>query len=138
VSPASVPKPLNLQVWFGEVLVADLLNAFPHQGTWFAQYRQVVTPGQGPVQARLCEYILFCEDWHQRLNRGEQSDAREFDRFADILESPEWRVPCPDGTELRMAQGPGFVQGEVSWDHPEAEPSREVAAWRVWLRLTRD
>jgi hypothetical protein len=90
------------------------------------------------LQARLCEFILFCEGWHQRLDRGEQPDAREFDRFADVLEPPEWRVACPDGTELQMAQGPGFVEGEVSWNHPEAGPSREAAAWHVWSRLTRD
>jgi hypothetical protein len=138
VSDSSAPKPLNLQLWFGDVLVADLLNVFPHQGTWFARYRQVVTLEQGPLQARLCEFIRFSEAWHQRLDRGEHPNAREFEPFLDVLESAAWRVPCPDGTELRMAQGPGFVQGEASWNQPEAEPSREAAAWQVWSRLTRE
>jgi hypothetical protein len=137
VSDASAPKPLNLQLWFGDVLVAELINAFPHQGTWFAQYRQIVAPGQGPIQARLCAYIRFCEEWHERLDRGEDPDDREFGPFADIIESEAWRVPCPDGIELRMTQGPGFVRGEVSWNHPEERPSREAAAWGVWSRLTR-
>jgi hypothetical protein len=136
-SGTSAPKPLNLQLWFGDVLVADLLDVFPHQGTWFARYRQVVIPEQGPVQQRLCELIRFSEDWHQRLDRGENPDAREFDQFADVLESSAWRVPCPDGTVLRMTYGPTFVQGDACWNHPEGGPSREAAAWHVWSRLTR-
>ena len=134
----STPKPLNLQLWFGDVLVADLLNVIPHQGTWFAEYRQIVTPEQGPLQQRLCELIRFSEEWHHRLQRGESPDLRECDQFADVLESRAWRVPCPDGTELRMTYGPAFVQGEASWNHSDAEPSREAAAWHVWSRLTHE
>jgi hypothetical protein len=130
-------KPLNLQLWYGGVLVADLLDVIPHQGTWFAEYRQVVTPEQGPVQKRLCELIRACEAWEERRQRGEQSNVyEEFDQFADVLESGAWRVPCPDGTELKMTCGPGFFGGEVSWNHTESEPSREAAAHRLWKRLT--
>jgi hypothetical protein len=123
-------KPLNLQLWFGDVVVADLLDVMPHQGTWFARYRQVVAQGQGALQQRLCEYIAFCEGWHQRLKRGEDPDAAEFDPFADVIQSGSWRVPCPDGTELTMVEGPIFVEGEASWNHPEDRPSRELAAGR--------
>jgi len=136
VSDVAVSKPLNLQRWFGDVLVADLRNVFPHQGTWFAEYLPIVSPVQGRLQARLCEFIQFCEEWHERLTRGDNPDAKEFDRFAEIIESAAWRVPCPNGTELRPAGGPIFVQGEASWNHPEAEPSRETAAGREWARLT--
>jgi hypothetical protein len=136
VSAASAPKPLNVQLWFGDVLVADLLNAFPHQGRWFARYRQVVAPEQGPLQARLCEFIRFCEVWHERLDHGENADAKECDRYAEVIEAASWRVLSPDGTELRIAGAPGFVQGEASWNHAQVEPSREMAAGRAWARLT--
>jgi hypothetical protein len=53
-------KPQNLQLWFGDVLVADLVDVFPHQGTWFAQYRQSIAPEQGLLQRRLCDFIGFC------------------------------------------------------------------------------
>jgi hypothetical protein len=132
----TVPKPLNLQLWFDEVLVAELRNVFPHQGTWFAEYRQVVAPEQGRLEARLCQFIQFCEAWHGSLARGDDPDAKEFDQFADVIESPAWRVPCPDSTELRPAGAPIFVQGEASWNHPDAEPCRELAAGRLWARLT--
>jgi hypothetical protein len=127
---------LNLRLWFGDVLVADLLDVMPHQGTWFASYRQVVAPDQGPGERRLCDYIAFREEWHQRLKRGEDVSAAEFDPFADLIKSSSWRVPCPDGAELPMNEGPIFVEGTASWNHPESEPSREVAAWQVWSRLT--
>jgi hypothetical protein len=137
VSEHPAPRPLNLQLWYGDVLVADLLNVIPHQGTRFALYRQVVTPEQGPLQRRLCDFIAFCEEWHQRLKRGENPSAAEFDQFADVLQSGSWRAPCPDGTELTMAEAPTFVEGEASWNHPEDQPSRELAAGAVWSRLTR-
>jgi hypothetical protein len=137
VSEQSARKPLNLQLWFGDVLVADLLDVIPHQGTWFAHYRQVVVPGQGPLQRRLCDFMAFCEAWHQRLLRGESPDAAEFDQFADVIKTGSWRVPCPGGTELTMTEGPIFVEGEVSWNHPEDRPSRELAAWEVWSRTSR-
>lgn len=38
---------MNLQRWFGDVPVADLRDAFPHQGTWVAEDQQMVTPEQG-------------------------------------------------------------------------------------------
>ncbi len=136
MSVASAPEALNLQLWFGQVFVADLRNLFPHQGTWFADYRQVVAPEPGPLATRLCEYIRFCEEWHERLTRGDNPDARAFEAFADMVESAAWRVPCPDRTELQPAGAPIFVQGEASWNHPEAEPSRELAAGWVWARLT--
>ena len=133
----SARKPLNLQLWFGDVLVADLLNVIPHQGTWFALYRQVVAPGQGAVQRRLCDSIAFCEEWHRRLKRGNSPDAGEFDRFADIIKSGSWRVPYPDGGALPMDEGPTFFEGEASWNHPDDRPSRELAAHEVWSRLAR-
>lgn len=128
--------PLNLQLWYGDVLVAELEDVFPHQGTWFAQYRQVVVPEDGPLQRRLCELIAFCEEWHQRLVRDEPHDATEFDAFADVLESGLWRIPCLDGTELSMDAGPVFVQGEATWNHDNHHPTRAQAAAEVYFRLT--
>jgi hypothetical protein len=136
VSDTSSPKPLNLQLWYGDVLVAELRDAFPHQGTWFANYEQIVPPGEGLVQDRLCSYIRFCEDWHQRLEAGKDPDPEEFDQYTDVIESSSWRADCPDGSTLAMDGGPIFVQGEASWNHPEGEPSTELEAERVWRRLT--
>jgi hypothetical protein len=135
-TPGQAASPVNLQIWFGSILVADLLNVIVHQGTWFALYRQIVTPEQGKQERRLCDYIAFCEEWHQRLKRGKDPDAAEFDRFEDVLKSGLWHVPCPDGSELTMTEGPLFVEGEASWNHPECEPTRELAAWAAWSRRT--
>jgi hypothetical protein len=129
-------EPLNLQLWFGTVLVADLLDVFPHQGTWYARYRPLVAPEQGPRHKRLYHYIRFCENWHGRLDRGQNPDPAEFDRFADVLMSDQWRIPCPEGTELPVTEGPIFAAGQASWNHPESEPSREQAAGELWSRLT--
>jgi hypothetical protein len=125
---------LNLQLWYGDILVAELNDLVPHQGTWFAHYRQVVAP-PGPAERRLCAFIAFCEDWHRRLERGDDPDREEFGPFNDVLESASWCVPCPDGTRLILDGGPVFAEGIVSWNHPESQPSRELAAGQVWSRL---
>jgi hypothetical protein len=129
-------SPVNLQLWYDTILVADLLNVSVHQGTWFAAYCQLVTCEQGKQETRLCDYITFCENWHKRLKRGESPGAVQFDQFRDVLKSGLWRVPCPDGSDLTMTEGPIFVEGEASWDHRNCEPSRELAAWAAWSRLS--
>jgi hypothetical protein len=63
-------KPLNHQLRFDDVLVADRLKRFPRQRTWFAHYRQVIVPGEVPVQARPGEFIRFCGEWHERIDHG--------------------------------------------------------------------
>lgn len=136
LSEQLVQKPLNLQLWFGDILVADLLDVTTHQGTWFAVYHQILVPEQGPQQRRLCDFIAFCEEWHQRLKRGQNPDARQFDPYTDVIKTSTWRVSCPDGTELTMSGAPLFVEGEASWNHPVDGPSRELAARAVWSRLT--
>jgi hypothetical protein len=136
VGKQSGPPTLNLQLWYGDVLVADLLGAKPHQGTWSAEYRQVVCPEQGPLHRRLCEFIVFCEEWHQRLRRRQDHAATEFDQYEDVIESGLWQVPCPDGTVLTIS-APGFVEGEASWNHPYSGSDREAVAGEMWSRLTR-
>jgi hypothetical protein len=128
--------PLNLQLWYGDVLVADLVDLFPHQGTWFAEYRQIVEPQNGSLFGRLSDYIQFCEHWHERLNKEGNPDPSEFDQYSDLIGSSMWRVPCPDGSELRTDGAPVFTNGEVSWNHPEVAPSTELSARETWARLT--
>lgn len=126
-----------MHLWFGDILVAELWDVIPHQGTWFGSYKQVVVREEGTLQSRLHDYIRFSEDWHRRLQFGEKAEAEEFDQFADLTTSTFWRVLCPDGSNLAMNEGPIFVEGTASWNHPEEGPSREVAAEQVWARLTK-
>jgi hypothetical protein len=71
------------------------------------------------------------------LRRGKTVRRLRFLGPQDLqIESDAWRVPCPDGTELKPDGGPFFREGEVSWNHPESLPSREIAAAAVWSRLS--
>ncbi len=40
------PPPLELQLWYGDLLVAELHQVFPHQGTWFAPYELKIAQGR--------------------------------------------------------------------------------------------
>src|SRR6266851_1467449 len=126
--------PLNVQLWYGTILVADLRNVIVHQGTWFGEYEKHFAREQGKQETRICAYISFCEKWHKRLKQGKNPDATQFDQFNDVLNSGLWRVPFADGSELKIPDGPIFVQGEASWSHPESEPSRESAAYEYWCQ----
>jgi hypothetical protein len=135
-SQDSNPAPLRLRLWYDNIAVAELLNAIVHQGTWFAEYRQVVTRAKGIQAARICEYVAFSEKWHERFREGMDPNAMEFDQFKDVVYSGLWRPACAGGT-LTMAEGPIFVEGEVSWNHPESNTGTEEAAFDVWSRLRR-
>lgn len=135
MSEQPVRKPLILQLWFGDMLVADLVDVITHQGTWFALYHQIVVPEQGPRQCRLSDFIAFCEGWHKCLQHGQNPDDREFAQYSDVIKARSWRVSSPNGLELILMEAPIFAEGLASWNHPEGGPSRELAAGVVWSRL---
>lgn len=129
------PPPLELQLWYGDMLVADLHQMFPHQGTWFATYDLKIAPGQGALQDRVLEYIAFSEDFHGRMERGEDHDHAEFDRFGPVADTCSWRVPSPDGDAVPMEGRLLFAWRQAVWQHPETTPSTEGAANNVWVRI---
>jgi hypothetical protein len=135
-SQDSKPAPLHLRLWYDNIVVAELQNAIVHQGTWFAEYRQIATGSEGEEAKRICEYIAFSEKWHERLREGMDPDAAEFDPFKDIVYSGLWRAACAGGA-LTMTECPIFVEGQVSWNHPETSSNREVEALGAWHRLSK-
>jgi hypothetical protein len=135
MSPWVSPPPLELQLWYAEVLVADLHQVFPHQGTWFATYELKIGPGEGALQDRLLEYIAFTEDFNNRIAKGEDHDFDEFDQFGPITEASSWKVPRPDSGVMPMTERMWFLDGQASWQHPETAPSTEGAANDLWKRI---
>jgi len=129
------PPPLELQLWYGDLLVAELHQVFPHQGTWFATYELKIAAGEGELQDRLLEYIAFSEDFVRRIGDGEEHDFAEFDRFGAIAETDSWRVPRPDVGSMPMEGRMSFLDGQASWQHPETKPSTEGAANELWARI---
>ena len=129
------PPPLELQLWYDDVLVADLHDVFPHQGTWFAPYELKIAPGKGALQDRLLEYIAFAEDFNRRIAEGQDHDFAEFDAFGPIADAESWRVPRPDGGVMPMAERMWFVGGQATWQHPETAPSTEGAANELWANI---
>ena len=129
------PPPLELQLWYGDVLVAELHNVFPHQGTWFASYELKISPGEGVLQDRLLEYIAFTTDFDRRIAEGQDHHFDEFDRFGDIAEAGPWKVPRPDGGVMPMEGKMWVVDEQASWQHPETPPSTEGAANELWSRI---
>lgn len=126
---------LELQLWYGDKLVADLHQVFPHQGTWFATYELKIARGEGALQDRLLEYIAFTDDFNRRIAQGQDHDFEEFDRFGDIADADSWRVPRPDGGVMPMADRIWFVDGQVCWQHPETQPNTERAANELWATI---
>src|SRR5262245_1232813 len=126
------PLPLELQLWYGDVLVADLHEVFPHQGTWFAPYDLKISPGEGALQDRLLEYIAFSEDFDRRIAQEQYHEFAEFDRYGPIADTGSWRVPRPDGGALPMEGRMWFAGGQACWQHPETQPSTEAAANELW------
>jgi hypothetical protein len=139
-SANSPDKRLDLQLLCGSVVVGDLLNVTVHQGTWFAQkLRPAINAKMGKKQRRICEYIAFSREWHDRLLKDEDPDASEYDRFKDLRKRGLWCMRTKSGEDTPVDM-PVFVEGdEVSWGVPECgrKPSPEVASWKLWSRLTK-
>jgi hypothetical protein len=129
------PPPLELQLWYGDVLVADLHEVFPHQGTWFALYELKIALGEGALQDRLLEYIAFTMNFNRRIAEGQDHDFDEFDRFGGIAKENSWKVPRPDGGVMPMEGRMWFVDGQASWQHPKTPPSTERAANELWASI---
>ncbi len=107
------------QLWFGDLLVADLRGMFPHQGTWFSDYCLRITPDQGILQGRLLAYIALCKDFDRRIAESQEHDFDEFDRFDPIPNCESWRVRLPNGSSVPMEGQMWFTEAEASWQHPE-------------------
>jgi hypothetical protein len=129
------PPTLELQLCYGDVLVADLHQVFPHQGTWFAPCEVKIALGEGALQDRLLEYIEFTHDFNRRIAEGQDYDFAEFDYFGDIAEAASWTVPRPDGGVMPMAEKMWFADGQAIWQHPETALSTEGAANEFWARI---
>jgi hypothetical protein len=71
-APSCLPKSKLAQ----DVLVADLHQVFPQQGTWFAPYELRIAPGEGALQDRLFEYIAFAEDFNRQIAEGQDRRIR--------------------------------------------------------------
>lgn len=126
------PATLNLTLWHNDLLVARLSNAFPHQGTWFANYSLAINGHVDAHAQRILEYIAFCKNFNCRIASGDDHDFDEFDRFQDVSECSQWRATLANDLIIPMEGQLGFIDDQVMWQHPETHPSTEQAANEVW------
>jgi hypothetical protein len=115
-------------------MVEDLFQMFQHQGTWFSGYTLRITRDQGELQSRLLAYIAFCEDFHRKIAEGQEHDFDAFDSFEVIPNCASWTARLPNGPSVPMEGRMWFADGEVSWPHPETQPSAEAAAYDFWTQ----
>jgi hypothetical protein len=133
-NPWIEPTPLESQLWFGDLLVADLHRMSPHQGTWFSEYQLRISSDQGELQNQLLAYITFCGDFHRRIAEGRDHNFDEFNRFTSIPDCKSWSASLPSGQTVPMEGRMWFTDGDVSWQHPQTEPSTEAAANEFWIQ----
>jgi len=103
---------MNLHLFYGEMLVGDINNAFFSDHTGYGVFRSKLS--QSPATQRLCDYITLCENWHSRLKEGRPHDAIEFDAYRDVYDSDQWKTISDDGEVARISQ-PTFVRGDITW-----------------------
>jgi hypothetical protein len=107
---------MDLQLYYGPILVGEVSDVFDHQGTWFGTLRPALSADRDPTERRICEFITFCEDFYARCREDRDADASEYDRFSDLFTPGSWRVQAPDGTASEIRDAPNFIGGgEISW-----------------------
>ncbi len=128
------PPTLSLTLWHNELMVANLSNAFPHQGTWFADYDLLIDGDANEHARRILEYITFCRNFNCGIANGDDLDFAEFVRFKDVSDCSLWRATLRNGLMIPMEGKLGFIDDQVTWQHPETQPSTEIAANEQWAR----
>ncbi|QEG00740.1 hypothetical protein Mal15_48120 [Stieleria maiorica] len=132
VSTWVAPPALNATLWHSGLLVAQLSNAFPHQGTWFADFDLRIRSRGDAHATRILEYIAFCQDFNCRIANGDDHDFTEFDEFVDVSDCSRWHASLSGGLSIPMEGQLGFIDEQVSWQHPDTRPSTEMAANEYW------
>jgi len=103
---------------FGQLIVGQIKDPFCSDDTWHGNFDCQLQPADGPLAQRVLEFIAFCEDWNERVERDEPSagDPAEFDRYSDVVDSGLWEVQTETGERHRLESAPLFVRGaELSW-----------------------
>jgi len=106
----------NLRLYYGDVAVGQIKNPFYSDGTWYGTLELEVGPPGCELEHRIHDYILFVEDWNERVRRNDQADASEFDRYSDLVKSGLWFTKNDEGGVSRIMEAPVFFVGnELSW-----------------------
>jgi hypothetical protein len=106
---------MKLQLYYDSLLIGDIAVPLLDQETWFGDFHQVVALQDGPLAQRICDFIVFCREWHVRLHAGVTCEASEFDQFSDLLRSGLWLTRNADGTAAKIEEAPVFINGQISW-----------------------
>ncbi len=128
------PPTLTLTLWHNGLLIAHLSNVFPHQGTWFADYDLSMDGRTDEHARRILEYISYCKDFNNRIANGDDRDFAEFDLFQDVSDCSRWCAKLANGLMIPMEGQLAFIDDQVTWQHPETQPSTEMAANELWAR----
>lgn len=105
----------SFSLWYRDVLVGHVRDAFLSEGTWFGRFEPAFRPDDGGLPGRLREYVRFCENWNERQLAG-LGDVEEFERYADVITSGLWETEDAAGERRRVLDAPVFFVGnEISW-----------------------
>jgi hypothetical protein len=89
---------------FGELIVGQIKDPFCSDDTWHGTLECQLQAGDGPHARRVLDFIAFCEDWNERVERDEPTagNPAEFDAFSDVVDSGLWEVRTETGARHRL------------------------------------
>jgi hypothetical protein len=93
---------MNLQIFYDQILIGDIADAFEDQNTWFGDFSQRVDGQAGRLQQRLSDFIAFSKDWNRRCATSEAYEPSEFEKFSELLTSGLWLTKAPNGAVERL------------------------------------
>jgi hypothetical protein len=108
----------ELTLWYGATLVGRVREAVCTDTTWYGTLERTISTSDGPLAARLIEFMTFCTQWNERSAAMPENppDAAEFDRFNDVIKSGLWFTQTKEGLKQQVTEAPFFFpENEVSW-----------------------
>ena len=107
----------RFELQYGPVRLGQITDAFcgdPGAETWFGNFSANPEAGSSDLESRVREFIALSQEWHERMDCGEEIDASDFESFEDIVKSSAWVIQGPDESIMKI-RCPVFSSGEVSW-----------------------
>jgi hypothetical protein len=108
----------TLQLYYGRIRVGEITNIFPADETWYGKFTASITREDGPLYARILDYIEFCRNWNEQVksNPSEPPEASDFEKFADMISTDDWSVKSVEGDRFRILDAPNFFEDrQISW-----------------------
>ena len=109
----------SIKLYYGNLLIGNINRVFENYPHWEGIFEPKISRRDCTLQARILDFIQFCEDFNEREREGtDLPNPDEFDRFSDITKDHVWSILDSHDRHYPIDEWPVFFAGgDVSWTY---------------------